>query len=107
MTNRIVQLVRKLIYTIGGVGAALWSSIKLFLIRAEEGGDSWQLTCRTPMVGAALPVVLKDGSLSKCENPRAGSTKRRFRVRVNDINQLGEDGEKRIRCSRVQGSKGH
>lgn len=47
------------------------------------------------MVGAALPVVLKDGSLSECENARAGSTKARFRVRL------------RIRCSRVQGSKGH
>lgn len=53
------------------------------------------------MVGAALPVVLKDGSLSECENARAGSTKARFRVRLNDINQLGEDREKRIRCSRV------
>lgn len=59
------------------------------------------------MVGAALPVVLKDGSLSECENARAGSTKARFRVRLDDINQLGEDREKRIRCSRVQGSKGH
>lgn len=42
---------------------------------------------------AALPVVLYDGSLSECEDPRAGSTKPRFRVRVNDINQLGEDRE--------------
>lgn len=55
MTNRIVQLVRKLIYTFGEVGAALWSSVKLFLIRAE-GGDSCQLTCRTPWLGQLCPL---------------------------------------------------
>lgn len=42
------------------------------------------------MVGAALPVVLKDGSLSECENARAGSTKARFRVRLRWVVRHGD-----------------